>query len=385
MTPRSTLRRRLYLYSLFDEIGPIYAVYPLWFADHGLSVADISILYVVWAAIVLLLEIPSGALADRVDRRHLVAVALFLRALGVGAWLVVPSFWGFCCGAALFATHEAMCSGSFEALVYDELKAINRESDYAVVTARMGQFQYVGIGVATAAAASLLWLAVDVSCLGWFTVGLHAIPFAMVASLPRSRRVETEGLSLSAWWATLRQGTRLVLRHGGIARLVVLGCLLEGLFILDEYVHLLGKHRGASDATVPLLVGGLWVGLLAGGELAARRPGLSSRVLAGLLGLGVVLGGIGLITNTVWGVLSIGLTYAALNACWVRADARLQARLVDATRATATSVRSLMSALVSLAALGVVGLVAQDNDPTLGILLLLGPLLLAAVLVQAWA
>ncbi len=382
---KAGLRIRLYAYSLVDELGPINAVYPLWFAAQGLSLADISLVYVVWAATVLVLEVPTGALADRVDRRILVAIALLLRAVGIGSWLVFPHFWGICFGAVLFAAHEALCSGSFEALVYDELSAAGREDEYAQVSARMGQFNYIGIATATGSAALLLSWGVGLNVLGWLTILSHLPPLIIVLSLPHSRPSELEGLSFSSWWNTLREGVRLVSRETRIARLVVLGCLLEGLFILDEYVHLLGVQRGAKEEWIPWLVGAMWLGLLAGGELSARRPGLSSRRLGGLLAGGILLGGLGLVSGTIGGIAALALTYAALNASWIRADARLQASLEEGTRATATSVRSLSSSFVSMIGLGLVGLVSIGDDPTRGVVLLLLPLLLAAWLMKAWA
>jgi hypothetical protein len=39
----------------------MYAVYALLFADHGMSVGQISSLFVVWSSTSFLLEVPSGA------------------------------------------------------------------------------------------------------------------------------------------------------------------------------------------------------------------------------------------------------------------------------------------------------------------------------------
>lgn len=67
------LRRRLYALAFIDEFGPSYAVFTLWFNDHDVTTSQLSIAFVLWAATAIVLEIPSGALADRVDRRRLLA------------------------------------------------------------------------------------------------------------------------------------------------------------------------------------------------------------------------------------------------------------------------------------------------------------------------
>ena len=50
---------------------PFYALYAVLFADHGLTVAQISSLFAIWSLTGFLLEVPSGALADIVSRRGL--------------------------------------------------------------------------------------------------------------------------------------------------------------------------------------------------------------------------------------------------------------------------------------------------------------------------
>lgn len=378
------LKRQLYAYAFVGEFGPFYAIYPLWFIAQGMSAAQISLLYVTWAAVGLLLEVPSGALADRVDRRRLIAFALLLRALGLALWMAWPTVLGSFAGAVLWATHTALASGAFEALVHDELEGVGSEDDYPVVMARIGQASHLGVALGTAASAGLLAGGFGMPFAAYLTLALHAPAIFLVLALPDSRGVAVESVTLRSWYRTLREGTRRARQSGEVARLVVLGSLLEGLFVLDEYVHLLGKERGASDAWIPVLVGVVWGGLLLGGEIAARRPALSSRGMGVLLTLGGVLTLGGLVSGSLWGVASIGVAYATLNLVWVLSDARLQAKIPSETRATVTSVRSLFSSGTEMAALGAVGLLAAGNDPTPGLALLVCVLAATGLLVARW-
>ena len=86
----AALRRRLYVLAFVDEFVPFAVVFTLWFADNGITVAQFSLVFVVWAGRALVLEVPSGMVADRVDRRRLIAVAFLLRGIGIAVWLVVP-------------------------------------------------------------------------------------------------------------------------------------------------------------------------------------------------------------------------------------------------------------------------------------------------------
>ena len=64
-------------------------------------------------------------------RRRLVAVAIGLRAAGIGTWVCWPTFGGAVVGALLWATHTAVASGAWEALVYEQLARFYRQDPAA--------------------------------------------------------------------------------------------------------------------------------------------------------------------------------------------------------------------------------------------------------------
>lgn len=357
----SSLRRRLYAFAALDEFGPLLALFTLWFADVGVTVLETSAVFTVWAIVAVLLEVPSGALADRVDRRRLLSGALGLRAAGFVVWLVWPSYAGMLVGAVLWAVQGAAASGAWEALVYDELEAVDAADAYARTAARLGQLRDLGIAASALLATGLLTWGVPLEALGWATVGLQVFPAALVLSLPKVSPSEEEDddedtpSSYGAWWSTLRRGVGAIRSDGQLARLVVLGAFLEGLFIVDEYIPLVARDRGASDAAVPWFVLVVWCGLLLGGEIALRRASMNARSVGGLLAAGAVALLVALWTSALWTLVLVGFGVAAMHATAVLSDARFQALLPSATRATSTSVRALFAALVNAGVFAWVG------------------------------
>lgn len=408
----SGLKQRLYLLAFIDEFGPVYAVSTLWFNDNGITTGEISTAFLAWAVFALVLEIPSGALADRVDRRRLLAAAFTIRATGIAIWLLWPTFTGLIIGAALWAAHDAAASGSWEALIHDELSAVDEADGYQTVMARIGQFSHVGIAAGTLLGAALLRLDVDLVTLGWITVAAHAGSVTSVLLLPDVRwvvgtgpphagaveasvgtgpvagpiltDVESATGSFGGWWRTLRHGIRDARHTPTVTRLVVVGAMLEGLFILDEYVPLLARARGGADSAAPVIVFVVWLGLLAGGEVAARRIELSGRVLGCLLIVSVGITTIAFVTTSVWTLMLIGVGYGALETTWIATDARLQERAPATTRATVTSVRGFGGAAVSMTAFAVIGVMSNGDDPTPGHFVVLGALVVAGLLVIEW-
>lgn len=392
------LRRHLYALSFVDEFGPVYAVYTLWFNDNGITTAQVSTLFLAWALIALVLEIPSGALADHVDRRRLLAAAFVLRASAIATWLIWPTLTGAAIGVALWATHDALASGAWEAMIHDQLAARGAAHRYGPVMARIGQFSNLGIAGGTLLGAGLLGVDVGLAVLGWITVAAHAGSIGLVSTLPDVRQVtaveaapgETAGAdrahrsSLARWWHTLRAGVTEARDHPHLRRLVAVGALLEGLFLLDEYLPLLSRARGGGDAAAPVIVLVVWIGLLVGGEVAARRPSMAGRPLGLALVAAMAVTTLAFVSDAVWTLALVAVGYAVLEAVWITTDARLQERTSGTTRATVTSVRGFGSACVSMTIFAVIGALADGDDPTPGLFVMVAALVAAGVLVMRW-
>jgi MFS family permease len=137
--------RSFTLFRVFFTARFYYPVYALLFLDFGLTLAQFGILNGIWAATIVLLEVPSGALADTLGRRNLLIAAGIFMLLEMAVLLVVPI--GAVAGSWLFAffalnrvlsgAAEAAASGADEALVYDSLKAAGLEDEWGQVLERV--------------------------------------------------------------------------------------------------------------------------------------------------------------------------------------------------------------------------------------------------------
>jgi MFS family permease len=130
-----------------------YPVFTILFLDFGLSLEQFAILNAVWAAAIVLLEVPSGALADTVGRRNLLVVAALLMVIEISVLCFVPLsdsrlvFTAFLVNRVLSGAAEAAASGADEALAYDSLKEAGDVRDWGRVLERQMRLQslaYVG-------------------------------------------------------------------------------------------------------------------------------------------------------------------------------------------------------------------------------------------------
>ena len=128
MTPQfsadSTPERNVRLFMAFRILFNIRFYYPVFmvmFLRYGITLNSLALLNAVWAVVIVLLEVPSGALADLLGRKALLVAAAIMMTLEMLLLAIVPigSSWVF--PALLFnrilsGAAEAFASGADEAL-----------------------------------------------------------------------------------------------------------------------------------------------------------------------------------------------------------------------------------------------------------------------------
>ncbi|WP_432662120.1 MFS transporter [Wukongibacter baidiensis] len=136
------------LYSAFTELlilGPIIVLY---YIAKGLSFTEIMILQSIGAVAVVLFEVPTGAVADKIGRRYSIVLGALLWGLSLFIYTIGKSFYSFAVGEIIFSLGGAFKSGADTALIYDSLKELKRENEFQRIegSARSLIFYTQGIG-----------------------------------------------------------------------------------------------------------------------------------------------------------------------------------------------------------------------------------------------
>jgi MFS family permease len=153
---KSPLRRNIPLFIAFRVFFNARWYYPILavlFLDFGLSVEQYALLNVAWAAAIVGLEVPSGALADQFGRKRMVVLAASLMVIEMVVFAFAPRghstllFILFLLNRLLSGAAEASASGADEALAYDSLAADGRASEWPMVLERVMRWQAVAFFV----------------------------------------------------------------------------------------------------------------------------------------------------------------------------------------------------------------------------------------------
>ncbi|MFI7335010.1 MFS transporter [Micromonospora aurantiaca (nom. illeg.)] len=357
------LAATLYGYAFLTDLVLLYPLYVLLFADTGLSVGQISSLFVLWAAAGIVLEVPSGVWADAVSRRLLLCLAPLLAAAGFALWVLLPSYPAFAVGFLLWGAGGALRSGALEALVFTELERLGAADRYARLIGRTRTAEVLG-AVGSGVLAGPVFALGGYLAVGAASVVTCLLAAAVAARFPEHRPppaapVPSGGDDEPGWLDSLRLGLREVRADRRVRAAVLLVAAVTAIWGgLDEYTGLLAADTGMAEVGVPLLLLLVWAGMTVGGLLAPLGERLSHSGYAGLLVFAAAATAAGALLRHPAGFVLLAAAFAAFQLATVLADVRLQARITGSARATVTSLAGMATDLTIVAFYAGYGLLA---------------------------
>ncbi|HKA85270.1 MAG TPA: MFS transporter [Acidimicrobiales bacterium] len=241
----------------------------LFMKEIGFDAASVGVMAAAYAALVPLVEIPSGLLADRWSRRGVLIVAsaaLMLTSLVGGLSNSVPLY---IVSALFLAVYFAMYSGTMEAVVYDTLLEETGDSDG--FERRIGRVRFVES--ATLVASSLAGGVIAGLATPRLTYFL-TVPFAL-ASIAALLRFDEPQLHKAEESTSLRSHVAVTYRTITQRRELLPAVVLTVLTALMlQVIFEFGPLWLVASGTAPGLYGPFWAGLVStlglGGLLAGR-------------------------------------------------------------------------------------------------------------------
>lgn len=387
-------RRLFALLTLLHQLpaGMALAAWLLTAQARGLEATDIGVLVAVVALGVALLELPTGALADVLGRRGVLAAAAVLHAVAFAGLALAGSFAGLVTAAAVFAVAGALSSGPLEAWFVDRVGAqadeVRRGLGLAGTATGVGLaaggllgggLALLGsrLGLPEVGTAGVVALSIPMAAAALLSLVEAALVFRVVRDdrVVRGKHEKSAGVRVATVQTLLRELPQVV---GSGARLAVADAVLRWFclrwllvpvgFLAFELLSPLrlaelADHPARAAAVMGPLAAGCFLGI---GLTAASAPWLAARVgalpaaAATTVAAGVcfALAGTGGVVTLVVAVLAGFVVSGPGNPLLAPL---VHERVDGARRATVLSVRSLIANVaVGLGAL-VLGVVGEQS------------------------
>ncbi|MBN2458178.1 MFS transporter [Candidatus Woesearchaeota archaeon] len=127
---------KFYLFKIVSAMELTISIFVLFLLANKLSMTQVMTLETIFIAIVLLLEVPSGAFADLFGRKISLSLAMLCASISFVIFGIGADYWTFLAAQIFIAFGWALTSGADSALLYDSLKEAGSERGYARIFGR---------------------------------------------------------------------------------------------------------------------------------------------------------------------------------------------------------------------------------------------------------
>jgi len=143
--------KKFYWFSFFSEWVFWIPVVVLFWQKNGLNLTQIMVLQAIFALAVVILEVPTGVVADRLGRKKSLLLGAAFRITGFTAYALGFNFGQFMVAEIILAFGASFISGADTAFLYDSLKQVNKESQFKKVRGHSNSLGYLAAALTSMA------------------------------------------------------------------------------------------------------------------------------------------------------------------------------------------------------------------------------------------
>jgi len=229
-----------YVYIFLNRLELWLPTVALFLLDRGFSLTQYATVDAIWYVSTLVFEIPTGVITDRYGKKVSLLIAALSLSLSLFILALGGSFLSMVIAYVLWGFASSFESGTYDALIYDTLKQIDREEDYRKV---MGQAKTLTILAGALGSAAAGWLGsirLGLPIILTAAIALLLCPLVLLFKEPDVAQVREPSHLLH-----VKESIKYVCHHRSIALLIVYSAILEtavwGLYIFYQpLLHSLG-------------------------------------------------------------------------------------------------------------------------------------------------
>ncbi len=210
-TERRGLERNLPVFYVFRGIAELQFLAPLWIIyltdKRDLSLEQVTLLDGPFWLWLIVMEVPTGVVADRYGRKLSLVIGALLNTVGIALFAVATSFPMLLFSYVIWGTAITFYSGASDALLFDTLRALGRESEFRKATGRSLAIVATAHIIATLIG-PLVAGATDIVVPIWMSAGSMALAFFAAIFLVEPPRFDQVAGPALGYLASVRSALR---------------------------------------------------------------------------------------------------------------------------------------------------------------------------------
>lgn len=154
------------------------------YESNGLSMKDIMVLQAVYSIAIVVLEVPSGYLADVIGRKKTLVIGAMFGTVGFTTYSLSFGFTGFLIAEIILGIGQSCVSGADSAMLYDSLLERGQEKKYTRFEGRITSLGNMAEAVAGIIGGLLAGITLRIPYVAQAFVAFIALPAALTLTEP---------------------------------------------------------------------------------------------------------------------------------------------------------------------------------------------------------
>ena len=176
---------RLYLVKISKWFNLVMPVIVLFYQDNGMGMHDIFVLKSIYSVAIVVMELPSGWMADQWGRKKTLVSGSLLGSLGFLVYSFSYGFWAFAIAEIILGIGHSFVSGADSAMLYDSLKSGGKSEKYVKHEGRITSAGNFAEAIAGIAAGFLAAISLRTPFYFQFAVAAIAVPASLTMTEPK--------------------------------------------------------------------------------------------------------------------------------------------------------------------------------------------------------
>ncbi len=219
---------RLYRWYLPFSFSPFaLPIIVLFWQRNGLDTFEMYLLQTIFSIAVVVMEVPTGMVADRLGKRLSLVIGSSICAVSWIFYSIANGFWTFVAAEITIALGIAFMSGADSAMLYDSLSRLGRAREFRSREGSARSLQMVSLGVCMLPGGFIgeysQRLTLGLSAIGPFLAFLVAL---RMTEAGRSVRHPTFSDSLRSYGELMRAALKFVAKHRLVRWYILFGAAL---------------------------------------------------------------------------------------------------------------------------------------------------------------
>ena len=181
---------RLYLIKISKWFNMVMPIMLLFYKGNGMGTYELFVLKAIYSVAVVVMEIPSGWMADVWGRKKTLVLGSILGSLGFLIYSFSYGFLAFVVAEIVLGIGLSFISGADSAMLYDSLKADNKTEKYTREEGRITSAGNFAEAIAGTVSGLLIYFSLRTPFYFQFVVAAMAIPAALTLIEPKIHSTE---------------------------------------------------------------------------------------------------------------------------------------------------------------------------------------------------